>query len=499
MNNKKITFISWILFGLLMVVGYKILPFIISQYSGEKLAYAAFLSIVIFLIVNKFVSLYQDKQRTRKLKAIAIAMGLDFYQKGDEQIVPIVQDMQMFQGTKPVTKNFFNDFRIIFCRLAKIFSPLFGINISGIEKIKIRNILKGKKQGYLFIICDLYTKKTESTSAGEDHDVSVTESSQTVIVFVSQNLHLPEFRLTKKSKENFLFTKILKLIANLIANKNGKSLGHSQSQPQFSKLYNLEARQQIYYQQIFSERIRAFYEAEQNLCTEAKGDRLICYRANTIIQPQEMQSFLETGFRALELFKEKTQEIASAYTTPSASRDDSNDLSSARRINYTKLRDLLKAGKWKEADQETTAIMLYILGTEEDGSAIEGAFDTESMTNFPCTDLHTIDQLWLKYSQGRFGFSVQKEIWQNLGGQSDKYHWKQTIAVNRITWQFMGCVGWSKFSILRKYDKLIFTLDAPPGHLPVLWSQWTLGGYAAPLDRWKLFSRMETCAKQFSS
>ncbi|WP_414580933.1 GUN4 domain-containing protein [Scytonema sp. PCC 10023] len=497
MNDKKITLISWILFGLLMVVGYKFL----------LLPYGSFLAIVIFLIFQKSVSLYQEKyqekQRTIKLQEIAITMGLDFYKKGDEQIVPIVQDMQVFQGIKPVMKNLLNDFRVSFCTLARIFLPLIGLNIlfelnmsgkvfSGIETRKIRNIFKGKKQEVLVMICDFYTKetkfpitkKTEFTSADADPtvsvNVSVTKSSQTVIVFVSENLHLPEFSLTK-------------------TNKIGKSLGHSQSQPQFSKLYNLQAREQIYYQQIFSERIRAFYEAEQNLCTEAKGDRLICYRANTIIQPQEMQSFLETGFRALELFKEKTQEIASAYTTPSASRDDSNDFSSARRINYTKLQDLLQAGKWKEADQETTAIMLYILSIEEDGSAIEGAFDTESMTKFPCTDLHTIDQLWMKYSQGRFGFSVQKEIWQNLGGQPDKYHWKETIAVNRITWQFMGRVGWSKFSLLRKYDKLIFTLDAPPGHLPVLWGEWTIGGYAAPLDRWKLFSRMETCAKQFSS
>ncbi len=34
---------------------------------------------------------------------------------------------------------------------------------------------------------------------------------------------------------------------------------------------------------------------------------------------------------------------------------------------------------------------------------------------FPCIDLRTIDQLWVRYSNGRFGFSVQKRIWQSVG------------------------------------------------------------------------------------
>ncbi|WP_375342016.1 GUN4 domain-containing protein, partial [Okeania sp. SIO3B5] len=41
--------------------------------------------------------------------------------------------------------------------------------------------------------------------------------------------------------------------------------------------------------------------------------------------------------------------------------------------------------------------------------------DTEDIDNFPCEDLHTIDQLWVKYSDGKFGFSVQMEIYQILG------------------------------------------------------------------------------------
>ena len=40
----------------------------------------------------------------------------------------------------------------------------------------------------------------------------------------------------------------------------------------------------------------------------------------------------------------------------------------------------------------------------------------DNMKNFPCADLQLIDQLWLKFSGGRFGFSVQRKIWFEIGG-----------------------------------------------------------------------------------
>ncbi|MFM6271628.1 MAG: GUN4 domain-containing protein, partial [Dolichospermum sp.] len=77
-------------------------------------------------------------------------------------------------------------------------------------------------------------------------------------------------------------------------------------------------------------------------------------------------------------------------------------------MDYRKLRDLLKAGKWKEADEETLRVMLAVARERE------GWLNVESIDNFPCADLRTIDQLWVKYSDGRFGFSVQKRIYQGL-------------------------------------------------------------------------------------
>ncbi|MFL9458002.1 GUN4 domain-containing protein [Tolypothrix bouteillei VB521301_2] len=95
----------------------------------------------------------------------------------------------------------------------------------------------------------------------------------------------------------------------------------------------------------------------------------------------------------------------------------SDDLSSERNVDYTKLRDFLKAGQWKQADGETRSVMLKVTGREE-----RGWLDDESMKNFPCTDLRTIDQLWVKYELGALWLSVQnKSTLQVRGTLSAKY------------------------------------------------------------------------------
>jgi hypothetical protein len=164
----------------------------------------------------------------------------------------------------------------------------------------------------------------------------------------------------------------------------------------------------------------------------------------------------------------------------------SDDLSSESRVNYTQLRDLLKAGQWEEADQETLAVMLKAAGREK-----EGWLNVESIQNFPCTDLRTIDQLWVKYSEGRFGFSVQKRIWESEGEDYEKFG-------DRVGWRKgRNVIRWNKE--WRDYNELTFSTNAPQGHLPI-WSVWGVGmGLVVEVSvGWDvsfgcLFSRVQTC------
>ena len=123
-------------------------------------------------------------------------------------------------------------------------------------------------------------------------------------------------------------------------------------------------------------------------------------------------------------------------------------------MDYRKLRDLLKAGKWEEADEETARVMLAVAkrGTER-------WLDKEHIDNFPCEDLRTIDQLWVKYSDGKFGFSVQKRIYKGLAGtiEHDIDIWKE----------FAVKVGWIKEGNFLSYSYITFDgKKAPEGNLP---------------------------------
>jgi hypothetical protein len=124
-------------------------------------------------------------------------------------------------------------------------------------------------------------------------------------------------------------------------------------------------------------------------------------------------------------------------------------LKSAVGMDYTKLQDLLAAGKWEEADKETERVMLAVAKREK-----EGWIDSRSIDNFPCEDLRTIDQLWVKYSNGRFGFSVQKRIYQSLGG---------AMNYNGKIWEaFYDKIGWEKLFFIT----FVVDIEGPEGHLP---------------------------------
>jgi hypothetical protein len=140
-------------------------------------------------------------------------------------------------------------------------------------------------------------------------------------------------------------------------------------------------------------------------------------------------------------------------------RTATDDLASEKGINYTRLRDLLAAKSWREADEETYRVMIQAVGKKEGDY-----FDEDELLNFPCTDLRTIDRLWVKYSNGHFGFSVQKEIYLSVGGKADGRYYE-------VVWEkFSDRVGWRvESSWISEYSQVTFDTFSPRGHLPV-WS-----------------------------
>jgi eukaryotic-like serine/threonine-protein kinase len=141
---------------------------------------------------------------------------------------------------------------------------------------------------------------------------------------------------------------------------------------------------------------------------------------------------------------------------------------SAVGIDYTRLHDLLERHQWQEADRETEAIVLHVC----DRTAA-GTVTIEEVQSFPCRDLRTLDRLWVKYSGGRFGWSVQARIWRSTDEDYEA---------------FGDRVGWRSPELWLPYSELTFEIEAPIGHLP----SWGRRGRFWPF----LAERIEECIEE---
>ena len=134
------------------------------------------------------------------------------------------------------------------------------------------------------------------------------------------------------------------------------------------------------------------------------------------------------------------------------------ELKSGLGLDYTNLSDLLFAKKWQKANEETEQLMLKCANREK-----EGWLDEENCENFPQEELRIMDDLWVKYSDGRFGFSVQKKIWIDCVGTIGDINFDYVFS------KFCGRNGWRKGdTVVSSYLDLTFNINAPQGHLPML-------------------------------
>ncbi|WP_017302511.1 GUN4 domain-containing protein [Nodosilinea nodulosa] len=126
------------------------------------------------------------------------------------------------------------------------------------------------------------------------------------------------------------------------------------------------------------------------------------------------------------------------------------EMPSAQGIDYGPLQALLVQQDFEEADRLTLAKLCELAGP----TAVKRkwVYFTE-VEQFPAVDLQTLDRLWLAYSEGKFGFSVQRRLWLSLGQNWDKL-WPR--------------IAWKDDNIWTRYPGgFIWDLSAPDGHLPL--------------------------------
>jgi len=178
-----------------------------------------------------------------------------------------------------------------------------------------------------------------------------------------------------------------------------------------------------------------------------------------------------------------------------------DNLLSERAIDYSKLRDLLRAGKWKEADEETLKKIVECCSGKKVFLGLAFSVDADNLRSIPCADLQTIDRLWIKYSNARFGFSVQRKLYLDVHGKFPNKTYK--------SWDHSGVGGFSPFArrigwMARDGSNWIkpfqFTAEVPRGNLPVFYDLlvcprgYNIGkGYRSHGGYGELFLRLEDC------
>lgn len=123
------------------------------------------------------------------------------------------------------------------------------------------------------------------------------------------------------------------------------------------------------------------------------------------------------------------------------------------------LRDLLEAGKWKEANDETWRLIVGGLKEEQ----ICDLSVAKAIEDLPASEARTMNRLWEEYSQGRFGFRVQQRIYEEC----------QQNFVNfacHVGWRFYYEDNPRLYPENREHIKALirYSPNALEGHLPML-------------------------------
>ena len=159
----------------------------------------------------------------------------------------------------------------------------------------------------------------------------------------------------------------------------------------------------------------------------------------------------------------------------------------------SELKEALTFGQWQEGDRLTNKIILELAAKDKIAK-----LTAADISQIPCDVWMAINQEWMQASNNRFGWTVQKQVWKDLGGKliyTEDTYWQFADVYEK----FSDRVGWRKPrwlklgispKIWRKYENLIFAINAPRGHLPSLlfWEGFNL------VDA--VFYRLEICDAQ---
>ncbi|AIE72724.1 hypothetical protein D082_01950 [Synechocystis sp. PCC 6714] len=150
-------------------------------------------------------------------------------------------------------------------------------------------------------------------------------------------------------------------------------------------------------------------------------------------------------------------------------------------LDFQPLETALVAQRFDQANEITRRLLLAAANRSR-----QGWLTTDTIEQIPCDDLKKIDQLWLKNSNNRFGFTPQFEAFIATGNRPGRLMSPESYD------QFGDRIGWrqdNQWVIFKK--NLDFTINAPVGHLPSPRDEYQING--GRLEYTALMGRFQAC------
>ena len=192
----------------------------------------------------------------------------------------------------------------------------------------------------------------------------------------------------------------------------------------------------------------------------------------------------ENDFRAFGQLEWGITQIKPTYDVANVVSDTSlsNHLNVPSSSSLEILEGFLSSGKLKKADKQTKKIIL-----EHNRDA---PLTAPAIRELPLDLLASIDQLWRKYGDDKFGLVIQRQLWQQcLEPQKPRFNpFAQGVPVtDSQAWNELGyLVGWRDVDRRVLPDpKINFSVEAPSGCFPQT-RRWLHGGYGNDVKQFKV-------------
>lgn len=126
-------------------------------------------------------------------------------------------------------------------------------------------------------------------------------------------------------------------------------------------------------------------------------------------------------------------------------------VTSAAGLSYAPLQEALANQRFEEADRITSCVLRQLAGTAAEERGYVYFSEVPAMSG---SDLESLDRLWVVYSQGRFGFTVQARLLKGCQGRWEAL-WPK--------------LGWKSGGVWTRYPgSFQWSLSAPEGHMPLI-------------------------------